>query len=134
MSRKRQPPSRVRYAYENPTIGIHVTREERELLRTLSQESGRSVSQLVKQALSILKADIDAIRTHCLQEGIAKGKRIGRAEGRREGNAETVARYRLAYPCPKCGEPIVILVGSKIADAAIEMLAGAGWRHAQCHG
>lgn len=132
MSRKPQPPSRVKYAYENPTIGIHVTRQEREFLGTLSQKSGRSVSQLCKQALGILKTDIDSVRTHCLQEGHATGKRVGRAEGRREGYAEAMARYRFAYPCPKCGEQIVILTGSKIADAAVEMLTEAGWGHAQC--
>ena len=89
MSRKRLlPPSRIKYAYENPTIGIHVTREEREALRALSEESGLSASQLVKQTLGILKADIDAVRAHCVQQGITKGTSIGRREGRHEGFAE----------------------------------------------
>jgi hypothetical protein len=132
MRKRTQPPSRVRYARDHPTVGIHVTLEELQLLKTLSGESGLSVSQLVKQALGILKADIDGVRKHCVQEGITNGRREGRAEGRREGYAEAVARYRITYPCSKGGEPIVILADSKSAAAAAAMLSEAGWGHVEC--
>jgi hypothetical protein len=132
MRKRTQPPSRVRYARDHPAVGVHVTLEERQLLRTLSEESGLSVSQLVKQALGILKADLDAVRQHGVQEGIAKGKREGRAEGRREGYAEALARYQITFPCSKGGEPIVILAGSNSAAAAAAMLSEAGWGHVEC--
>jgi predicted DNA-binding protein len=127
MSRKRQPPSRIRYAEENPTIGIHVTREERERLRTLSRHTGLSVSKLVKHELHILEANIETVRKHCLEEGIAKGQRIGRVDGRREGYAEAMALYGITILCSNCGEPIAVLPASEIAaDAATTLSQGVG--------
>ena len=136
MRRRREPPSRVRYAATHPTIGIHVTLEERELLRTLSANSGLSVTQLAKQALSILEADLEAVRKKCLQEGIGKGKALGQkegyTEGRRDGFAEAKAQYGIPYPCARCGGPMLLGAGSASAREAVRMLRAAGWGHKDC--
>jgi len=131
--RKRpQPPSRIKYAKAHPVIGVHLTLDERELLRTLSQKSGLSPTTIVKQALGILDTDMEVVRQHALQEGIAKGKRTGRIEGRREGYAEALSQYQIPYLCSRCGGTIVLRAGSESAAAAARMLGEAGWRHAEC--
>jgi hypothetical protein len=136
MRRRRLPPSRVRYAATHPTIGIHVTLEERELLRSLSANSGLSVTQLAKQALGILEADVEAVRKKSLLEGIRKGKALGHqegyAEGRRDGFAEAKAQYGIPYPCARCGGPLLLAAGSASAREAVRMLRAAGWRHKEC--
>jgi hypothetical protein len=134
--RNHQPPSRARYAALHPTIGIHVTLEERELLRTLSGSSGLSVTQLTKQALGILRADIEAVRKKGVIEGMRKGKAAGRtegyAEGRGDGYAAAKARYAVVYPCAKCGGELVVRAGSASAIEAVRMLHDAGWGHVEC--
>ena len=133
MRKKHQPPSRLRYAATHPTIGIHVTLEEREVLRTLSETTGLSVTQLTKQALGVLKADVEAVRKRGMQDGIRKGKAAGRtegyAQGRSEGYATAKARYAVAYPCAKCGGDIVMRAGLADAIESVRMLRTAGWAH-----
>jgi hypothetical protein len=134
--KKHQPPSRARYAASHPTIGIHVTREERELLRTLTENTGLSATQLTKQALGILKADLEAVRKKCLQEGMRRGKVAGRTEGYTEGHndgyAEAKARYGVPYTCTKCGGEILMHAGKPSAIRAATMLRDAGWGHIDC--
>jgi hypothetical protein len=132
MNRKRQPPSRMKYAEENPTIGIHVTREERDRLRTLSKQSGHSVTQTVKQILGLMEKDVAAIREHSFREGFAEGEKTGFAKGRKLGFAEAAAIYRVTYSCSDCGGPIELQAGEADAKEAAASLTRSGWVCADC--
>lgn len=132
MRRKRLPPSRMKYAEENPTIGIHVTREERERLRTLSRQSGNSVTQTVKQMLGLAEKDVAPIRENSFREGFAEGEKTGVAKGRKLGFAEATAIYRVIYSCSDCGGPIELQTGEADAKEAAASLTRSGWVCENC--
>ncbi len=132
-ARRRQPPSRARYAALHPTIGVHTTREMRERLVALRQQSGLSFAQLIVTALGQIELDVAGAMSRGRQAGHTDGFRSGFAQGRENGQAEAVAKYRLTYPCDVCGEHLTMTVGGPEADVAIQALARGGWGHEVCH-
>ena len=78
---KRRPDARVRYAEAHPAITIHLPdRETRAKIDELSERSGLSKGQLVKQALGVAEHDFDAEYEAAYSRGYADGSRAGRAE------------------------------------------------------
>lgn len=126
---RRQPPSRLRYAADHPTIAIHCDRTTYERLTALKEQSGQSLGNLVKQALAMVEKNIGGVHAR----GYAQGMKKGIAEGRAQGYAEGQARYCLTFECHVCGRPIEITVGSDPAIVAARALRDGGWGHRECH-
>jgi hypothetical protein len=113
---KEQPPSRARYQAEHPTIGVHVDRDTYAKLVELRDRSGRSLGQLVRQALGVVEADV-------AQDELAYVSAYS------EGQTDALAEYSLAAPCSVCEQPIVIQAGSEMAKVAVALLVERGWVH-----
>jgi hypothetical protein len=139
-TRKHVPPSRLRYEASHPTVAVHCDVETKARLVALREATGLPLGVLVKQALTLLEADLEAARRAGFAAGLAQGRRVGELAGRAAGGeesrkagfAEAVRRYRITYPCATCGKLIAVTIGSPDAKAAREALIEAGWSHADC--
>jgi hypothetical protein len=138
--RRHVPPSRLRYEAAHPTVAVHCALETKARLIALRDATGLSLGELVKQALGLLERDVESARQEGFNKGLVEGRRAGReegrtagvAEGRKAGFAEAVHRYRITYPCSRCGKLIAVDVGSVDAKAARQALIDARWRHGKC--
>jgi hypothetical protein len=141
-TRRHVPPSRLRYEASHPTVAVHCDVETKARLVALRDATGLPLGALVKQALSVLESDLEAARQAGFAAGFADGRRVGEVagraagveEGRKAGFAEAVRRYRITYPCSRCGKLIALAVGSEAADDAREAITDAGWHHGECPG
>jgi hypothetical protein len=115
---RHQPPSRVRYAAEHPSIGIHLSIEDRERAVALRERSGLSFAQLFRQSLERVELDIAPVEETALTRGYEYG--LDEAE----------ALFKLTAPCAVCGGPMVIRPGTPMAEAAVASLAR--WHHHRC--
>jgi hypothetical protein len=116
--RKVQPPSRVRYAADHPTIGVHIPTATYEKLLELRKRSGMSFGQLVLQALGVVEMDIAEVEANAFERG------------RRSGYAAARSVYRLTAPCCVCLEPMEVEPGSDLAKAAVAAVVH--WGHEAC--
>jgi hypothetical protein len=119
MTRRKQPAaSRVRYAADHPTIGVHVDKETYEKLLELRKRSGMSFGRLVLQDLGVVEMDIAKVEANAFERG------------RRSGYAAAKAEYSLKVPCYVCGEPMQVRPLSEVSRAAAR--AGHRWGHEAC--
>lgn len=139
-ARRHVPPSRLRYEATHPTVAVHCDLETKARLIALRDETGLSLGELVKRALGLLERDVESARRDGFNKGLVEGRRAGREEGRtagleegrKAGFAEAVRRYRITYPCGKCGKLMAVTVGSGDANAARQAVIDAGWSHGEC--
>ena len=118
MVRKRRvPPSRLRYEQSNPTISIRVSRELRDRLVELKQKSGKSVADVVREALDVQEPSVE--------EAYQRGRKNGFKAAER--------RYRVDYRCSVCGGTLTI-ESPKEKQAAAQFMREYGWGHSSCHG
>jgi hypothetical protein len=138
--RRHVPPSRLRYEHTHPTIAVHCDVETKARLIALREATGLSLGALVKQALGVLEPDLRAARQSGFAAGLADGRRAGELagraagieEGRKAGYTSAVRRYRITFPCPKCGKLMPVVVGSDQAADARAALVESEWEHTQC--
>jgi hypothetical protein len=123
-SRRRQPPSRARYAARHPTIGVHCDLETYQRAAALRERSGLSFGQLFKQELGLAEKDTKRARALGYAEGLEAGRRAGYAEARN--------LYRLTYPCFVCRRPMEVSVDSEEAKIAVAAITARGWGHDKC--
>ena len=139
-ARRHVPPSRLRYDAAHPTVAVHCDLETKARLIALRDATGLSLGELVKQALELLERDVESARRDGFNKGLVEGRRAGREEGRtagleegrKAGFAEAVRRYRITYPCGRCGKLIAVEVGSEEASEARQALIDARWGHREC--
>ena len=116
MARKRHvPPSRRRYEESHPTISVRVPRELHDRLVQLKQRSGKSVADVVREALDVQTPSVD----QAYHRGHAKGF--------------TTAEqwYRVDYRCCVCGGTLTI-EGKEDKEAAARLMREEGWAHRSC--
>jgi hypothetical protein len=112
MKRKvHKAPSRKRYEEERPVVSFRVTRELKEKLEELQAMSGKSIGDILREAVG-------------LQLPSAKGsfdEGVGIAED----------MYKIIYKCSVCGgnEEVFGQIEKKVAA---ELLTQAGWGHGPC--
>jgi flagellar biosynthesis/type III secretory pathway protein FliH len=139
-TRRNEPPSRLRYEAAHPTVAVHCDAETKARLVALREATDLSLGSLVKQALGVLERDVGAARSAGAAQGreagrrsgLAEGRLAGREEGRQAGFAEARRRYRITYPCAKCGKDLDLTAGSEDAKAARQALIDAEWAHDEC--
>ena len=61
-----------------------------------------------------------------------KAKQSWIENGRKQGYSTAEDKFKIEYPCSRCGERITLLPGSDSAAVAIEFLGSEGWGHQIC--
>ena len=116
MARKRRiPPSRRRYEEAHPTVSARLSRGLYNRLKTLQSESGKSLADIIKEALGAQKPSAK----NSYRNGFDKGWR----------EAET--RYRVDYRCYNCSEPLTVTDDNE-RRAVSQYMRDHRWVHTTC--
>jgi hypothetical protein len=132
MTARHRPPSRARYAATHPSKTVHFDQETYAMVEELLERSGLTANQFIRQALGSMERHIGEIQERGRLRHTEEGRKLGFAEGYQRGYAEAATKFGLPYPCPGCGEPIVLEAGDEDACRALELLAQEGWGHKDC--
>ena len=114
MKRKvHKAPSRKRYEEDHPVVSFRVTRELKEKLEELQAMSGKSLGDILQEAVGL--------QAQSAQESFDQGNEIA------EEN------YKIVYKCSVCGgnEEVFGPIEKKVAA---KLLTQAGWGHSTCLG
>ena len=116
MAKKRRvPPSRLRYEERNPSVSIRVSREMNIRLKTLKDQTGKSLGDILREALGV-------------QEPASKA---AYSKGYGKGHADAEKRYCIEYRCSVCNGRLTISHESSKRAAATYMRER-GWAHGAC--
>ena len=66
------------------------------------------------------------------ENGYKRGSKEGRDAGYKLGYDEAERRFKITYPCSKCGKPMSMLPGEDDLKAMISYMKEHGWRHSKC--
>jgi len=110
-------PSQIRYYDEHPTMTFRVKKEEKEILKLLVKRSGKSISQLVREALL----------------GAEKSDSEPYEKGFNDGYNKGAFEWKVFYYCNMCAEMIDIVPNSDSHEALIKYMEEHGWGHKECH-
>ncbi len=114
--KRRVPPSRVRYEQRNPTVSVRVSSEIYERLTILREKSGKSLGDILREAV-----DVQAPST----EGAYN-------RGYYRGRADAEKLYGVNYRCGICNEVLAIDHTTE-KQAAAQYMREHGWGHSSCH-
>ena len=130
--RRRQAPSKERYAKAHPPVTAHLDVETYAQVQALHERSGLSFAELLRRSLGVVAKDVETVRLRGYEEGLKKGTDLGYAAGFKAGCAQTKARYAITYACCLCGLDCELAPASEDAKVAAEALWAAGWAHQRC--
>ncbi len=117
MARKRRvPPSRVRYEQHNPTVSVRVSREMYDRLKALRERSGKSLGDILREALGVQEP----------------ATRAAYSRGHRKGYADAEKLYPVDYRCSVCNGRLTIDDDTS-KGAAAKYMRENGWAHSSCH-
>ena len=116
MARKRHyPPSRLRYDQSHPTISVRVDRELFDRLQDLKGHSGKSIGDILREALGVQ----------------APATRKAYDRGYKKGTLDAEGWYRVQYSCTVCGG-LVALTSPQGKEIAARSMQEAGGAHLRC--
>jgi len=104
-------PSQIRYLKENPTITFRMKNEEKERIKQMAKEAGKSVSELVRIALLDLKEDFSEAYNNAYNKGSND--------------------WAIWCLCWRCRKPIYIKPNSDDHKRIIERMSG-DLEHLEC--
>ena len=130
--RRRQAPSKQRYAEAHPTITAHLDVETYAQVQALHERSGLPFAELLRRSLGVVAKDVETVRLRGYNEGLKRGTETGYSAGYKAGYARAEAEHTVTYPCSLCGLDLDMAPGSDEAKAAAEALREAGWAHTSC--
>lgn len=112
MKRKtHKPPSKIKYDESHPTVSIRVTRELYDQLKDLREHSGKSLGDILREAL-----EQQAPSTK-------KAYQLGYNTAKRE--------FAVSYKCSACGGNITVS-STQEKEAIAGYMRGHGWAHSKC--
>jgi len=114
-SKKHFPPSRLRYERGNPVVSIRVTREVYGRLKELKERSGKSVGDVLREAIGVQ----------------ARSTGIAQRRGYQSGWREAEELYRVDYRCSRCGGSLTINSDQE-KQAILGYMRVHGWAHYSC--
>ena len=120
MARKRKkalPPSRARYERSNPVVSLRVDKELYDRLKGLQRVSGKSVADVLREAVGQQEATANNAYEIGYEDAI-------------DWADDT---WRVDYRCSGCGGTMTIDSEKEKAVAA-EYLRKKGWAHEECQG
>ena len=115
MKKKHYPPSRIKYTQEHPTISIRVNRELYDQLKELREQSGKSLGDVLREALKV--------QVPSVKESYSRGYNKGFK------NAEK--QYQVNYKCSICGGNLTIATDEE-KKAVADYMREHGWAHGEC--
>lgn len=116
MDKKRHvPPSRLRYEQQHPTVSVRVSRELYERLQALKRDGGKSLGDILREAVGVQ----------------ARSARAAYSRGYNTGYAEAEKRYRVDFPCHKC-DGLMSIEHPGTKQAAAQYMHEHRWTHAAC--
>jgi flagellar biosynthesis/type III secretory pathway protein FliH len=94
--------SQIRYETNNPTITFRVKLKEKDKIENMAHHSGKSISELVRNALLGLEKDFTHTINIYYAAGKEEGKKIGNQEGDEKGYERGKNEWAIWVPCWKC--------------------------------
>ena len=110
-TRRRAPPSRLRYEQEHPTVSFRVPRVLYDNLKEILAVSEQSFADFVKEALRVKERTVGAAYDH--------------------GHRAAKETYLVTYHCSVCGK-IAEAKSSEAKIAARQLLEDIEWAHDDC--
>lgn len=114
--KKHQPPSRIKYNQNHPTVSIRVSQELYDQLKELREKSGKSLGDILREAL---KKQAPSVK-QAWSEGYSRGYK------------EAEETYKVTYPCNVCGEQLVV-TDTNAKKAIVSYMEEHEWGHNACH-
>ena len=115
MPKKKQvPPSRKRYDQQHPTVSARVPLQIYDQLQRLKSLSGKSLADVLMEALNRQKPSTEL--------AYIRGLLAGREEA---------SEFRVEYPCAICGV-IITVKSSREKEAIASYMVEHGWGHQAC--
>ena len=111
MKKKKQPPSKIKYDKSHPVVSVRVTQTLFNQLKELKDLSGKSLGDILREALKQ--------QTPSVKDAYERGCQDGKA------------RWSVSYKCSVCGGNIVVSSEDEKKDIAGYMREH-GWHHADC--
>jgi len=121
---RKKYPSQIKYEENNPTITFRMTKEEKTEIEQMAEDSGKSISELVRIALLGLKENFKETLERKRSEGYRHGENNGKRMGKEEGLAEGKDKYAIRINCWRCHKPICIEPNSPYYDTIIRRTSG----------
>ena len=87
-----KPPSRLRYEKSHPVLSARVSQEVKEHIKDYQLKTGKSVADILKEAIKIQDESYE----------------LAYLQGYDEGFNEAKSQYRISFPCSVCGQEIEI--------------------------
>ena len=109
--KKHQPPAKVNYDKTHPIVSIRVDQELKKKLEEIKQISGKSVGDVLREALEV--------QLKSTKQAFVAGRTSGRSI------------YGVEYKCSVCGGTIWI-TSEAAKKAAAEFMRKSGWHHGEC--
>lgn len=114
--KRKKFPSQIKYEQNNPTITFRMKKHEKELIQGMADNSGKSISELIRVALLDLEKDFTA----------AYEKRY------LDGFNDASTRWGIWFFCSTCNEEIFVEPNSDAHNAIIEYMKEHNWVHRKC--
>jgi hypothetical protein len=111
VKKKHQPPAKIKYDKSHPTVSVRVDQELKNKLDEIKEISGKSVGDILREAVEVQMRSTKKART------------LGFTQGR--------LTYGVEYKCAVCGGTIWIDT-SEEKKAAAQYMREHGWRHGDC--
>lgn len=118
MKKRKKFPSVEKYEKNNPTIKFRMKKEEKEAIKIMASDSGKSVSNLVRMALLGLTKDYKENYLQGYNYEEKNGKRMGKDEGLAEGKK----KWAIWVYCHWCKKPIDIVPNSDNHTKIIQIM------------
>ena len=121
-SKRKAPPSRIKYENSHPTVSCRVSKEIYDMLTDSKKVDGKSFADILKIGLGIVEKG---------DKKLDEQKKLSWGEGFKKGYAEAEFCYKVTYPCSKCGRTIE--VKSREEKLAIQkFIKERRWSHYKC--
>lgn len=106
-----KPPSKVKYDEAHPTVSVRVTRELYDRLTELREQSGKSLGDILKEALKLQAPSTK------------KAYQLGYEAAKQE--------FAISYKCSVCGGNLTVS-SAKEKEAIAGYMREHGWGHSEC--
>ena len=125
-----------RWVKEHPRLQVYVSREEYDKISELAENTGLSVSELVRRAIKNLRKLEKEVYKKALENGlnitiwmISRGEEDSTI-------SEALEKHGLEYlRCPVCNKPFagfIVKKNDRLADRIKRLIKEEGWAHEGC--
>ena len=133
--KRKKFPSQIKYEQNNPTITFRMKKHEKELIQGMADNSGKSISELIRVALLNLEKDFSEVYDDSDNKGYNRGFNEGQIEGYENGHDQGYKKGKSDWViwvyCYNCWKPLFIKPDSEDHKILIDTMKG--WlSHSKC--